>query len=117
MIPTIQAVTITVSNLGQSKIFYEQILGFEPDGYYEATRWQSYKSEGRAFLGLAEDPAYQKRESKDIINFEVDDLETLWKKAQKKCEVEFPLGKTPWGSFKFVIRDPDGHRLGFCQKG
>ncbi len=34
----IQAVTISVSDITQSKRFYEDILGFEPDSYYEPTR-------------------------------------------------------------------------------
>ncbi len=116
MKPTIQAVTITVSDLERSKHFYEEILGFEADEYYEPGRWQCYRSEGRAYLGIAEDIEYQRRDTKDIINFDVGDLEQLWKNVAQKCEVEFPLGKTPWGSYKFVIRDPDGHRLGFCQR-
>ncbi|MFN2236984.1 MAG: VOC family protein [Anaerolineales bacterium] len=116
MIPTIQAVTITVSNLERSKLFYEEILGFKPDEYYEPTRWQCYQSEGRAYLGIAEDTAYQRNDSKDIINFDVDDLELLWKKIQGKCLIESKLEVTPWGSEKFVIRDPDGYRLGFCQR-
>jgi hypothetical protein len=27
-----------------------------------------------------------------------------------------PLGMTPWGSYKFVVRDPDGHLLAFVQE-
>lgn len=116
MKPIIQAVTITVSNMKRSKFFYEEILGFEPDEYYEPTRWQCYKSEGRAYLGIAEDPEYRRAESKDIINFDVDDLEQLWESIRDKCVIESKLGTTPWGSYKFVIRDPDGYRLGFLQK-
>ena len=116
MIPIIQAVTITVSNLEKSRLFYEDILGFEPDEYYEPTRWQCYQSEGRAYLGIVEDTEYQRDDSKDIINFDVHDLELLWVKVENICVIESRLGKTPWGSYKFVIRDPDGYRLGFCQK-
>lgn len=116
MIPTIQAVTITVSNLERSRHFYEDILGFEPDTYYEPTRWQCYKSEGRAYLGITEDADYQRPDSQDIINFDVEDLEQLWQDIEGKCVIETPYGKTPWGSYKFVIRDPDGYKLGFCQK-
>ena len=114
MIPTMQAVTITVSNLERSRRFYEDVLGFEPDAFYE--RWQCYKSECRAYLGITEDAAYRRSDLKDIINFDVEDLEQLWKKIEGQCVIETPLGKTPWGSYKFVIRDPDGYRLGFCQK-
>jgi len=85
MIPAIQAVTITVSNLERSQRFYEDILDFEPDSYYEPTRWQCYKSEGRAYLGIAEDADLKRDESKDIINFDVDDLEQLWKKLRKNA--------------------------------
>ena len=116
MIPTIQAVTITVSNLERSKLFYEDVLGFEPDSYYEPTRWQCYKSEGRAYLGITENTEFNRSDSQDIINFDVDDLKQLWEKIQNKCVIESNLEKTPWGSNKFVIRDPDGYRLGFCQK-
>lgn len=116
MILTIQAVTITVSNLERSKQFFEDVLGFEPDSYYEPGRWQCYKSEGRAYLGITEVPEYQRDDSKDIINFDVDDIEELWKRIEHRCGIESRLEKTPWGSYKFVIRDPDGYRLGFCQK-
>ena len=116
MIPSIQAVTITVSNLERSKLFYEEVLDFEPDAYYEPTRWQCYKSEGRAYLGIAEDTEFKRNDSKDIINYDVDDLELLWIKIQGKCLIESELDMTSWGSYKFVIRDPDGYRLGFCQR-
>jgi predicted enzyme related to lactoylglutathione lyase len=116
MIPTMQAVTITVSNLERSKQFYEGVLGFEPDTYYEPTRWQCYESEGRAYFGITEDTEYRRVDSKDIINFDVENLEQLWRVVENRCVVETRLGKTPWGSYKFVIRDPDGYRLGFCQK-
>jgi predicted enzyme related to lactoylglutathione lyase len=116
MIPTIQAVTITVSDLVRSRHFYENVLGFEPDSYYEPTRWQSYKSKERAYFCITEDTAYRRVNSKDIINFDVDDIEQLWKKVGGQCLVESPLEMTSWGTYKFIIRDPDGYKLGFCQK-
>ena len=68
----IQAITITVSDLSRSKQFYEGTLGFEPDDYYEPTRWQSYHSAGRAFLGIAEVESLHAPNIGDIINFDVD---------------------------------------------
>lgn len=111
----IQAVTMTVSNLERSRQFYEEILGFEPDSYYEPTRWQCYHSEGRAYLGISEVSDYQKQESNDIINFDVENIEELWERIKERVDVETELGKTSWGSYKFVIRDPDGNRLGFAE--
>jgi len=97
----IQAVTITVSNLEKSKQFYEEILGFEP---------------GRAYLGICEVSNYQRKESNDIINFDVENIEQFWEKIKEHVDVETELGKTSWGAYKFVIRDPDGNRLGFAEK-
>ena len=112
----IQAVTITVSDMTQSKRFYEDVLGFEPDAYYEPTRWQCYHSKGRAYLGLAELPGYCPVESSSIINFDVENIEEYWAAIKDRVEVEAPLEETPWGSLKFVIRDPDGNRLGFAAR-
>jgi predicted enzyme related to lactoylglutathione lyase len=116
MIPTLQAVTITVSELDKAKQFYEDILGFEVDSYYEPTRWQSYKSEERAYFCIIEDTNFKKMDTTSITNFDVDDLDSLWLKVKDKCKVDMKLGKTAWGSSKFIILDPDGNRLGFCQK-
>ena len=95
MILTMQAVTITVSNLEKSKQFYEEILEFEPDSYYEPTRWQCYLSEGRAYLGISEIPDYRKNESNDIINFDVEDIEAFWDRIKDHVEVEAELERTP----------------------
>jgi predicted enzyme related to lactoylglutathione lyase len=116
MIPTLQAVTVCVSDLERSRQFYENVIGFEQDAYYEPTRWQSYLSEGRAYFCITEDRDFTRTETLDIINFDVDDLDALWAQVQGRCTIETPLATTPWGSRKFVIHDPDGYKLGFCQK-
>jgi uncharacterized glyoxalase superfamily protein PhnB len=33
------------------------------------------------------------------------------------AEVAETLAPTPWGTYKFVVRDPDGYRLGFVRAG
>jgi len=114
MIPTIQAVTVAVTNLARSKAFYEDVLGLEPDSYYEPTRWQSYASEGRAYFCITEETGLTRPVSKDIINFDVDDLDGLWARVKDACHVEMPLQTMPWGTRKFVLRDPDGLQLAFC---
>lgn len=116
MIPEIQAVSITVKNLKRSKYFYEDILGFEPDIYYEATGWQSYKSEGRAYFCIIEDEAFSRGFSKDIINFDIENIDQYWEEIKDKVEIESVLEKAPWGTYKFVIRDLDGYRIAFCKK-
>lgn len=109
----LQVVTISVSSLSRSKTFYEEMLGFEPDIFYEPTRWQSYKLAGKGGFGIAETPGLVRGRTADIINFVVDDVEALWHRVREQADVETALAKMPWGAYKFVIRDPDGFRLGF----
>ena len=106
----IQAVTICISNLEVSRRFYEEILGFEPDAAYE--RWQSYQSEGRAFLGIMEVPGFVRAPSQDIINIIVADVNGLWARIRDRVAVESPPTMMPWGTYKMVILDPDGYRIG-----
>jgi len=112
----IQGVTISVSDLARSKAFYEEVLGFVPDAYYEPTHWQSYQFEGRAYFAIIEVLGLQRQAFADIVNFDVEEIESLWDRVRDKADVEAELSETPWGSYRFIIRDPDGHRLGFVGK-
>ena len=111
----IQAVTISVANLARSKRSYEELLGFKPDTYYEPTRWQSYTCEGRSFFGIAEATNLRRAPSQDIVNFVVPDVHSLFEKVKDHVEVETSPEEMPWGTFKMIILDPDGYRLGFLQ--
>ncbi len=51
-----------------------------------------------------------------ISYFDIEKIEEFWEKIKEYVDVETELGKTSWGSYKFVIRDPDGNRLGFAEK-
>ena len=112
----VQGVTISVSDLARSKAFYEGVLGFVPDAYYAPTRWQPYTFEGRVYFAIIEVPDLQRRAWSDIVNFDVDEIESLWERVRDKVTVEAALSETPWGSYRFVIHDPDGWRLGFAGK-
>ena len=106
----VQGITKTVADLERSRQFYEDLLGFEPDAFYEPTRWQSYKMSGTTFFAVGEPPG-----STDETAFFVPDVEVLWERVKDKVEVVKPLAMMPWGSYKFVVRDPDGHLLAFVQ--
>ena len=112
----VQGVTVSVSDLSRSKAFYEGVLGFVPDAYYEPTRWQSYKFDGRAYLAIIEVAGFRRQAGGDMVNFDVEEIEALWDRVRNQVKVEAELSKTPWGSYKFVIKDPDGCRLGFVGK-
>ena len=106
----VQGITKTVADLERSRRFYEDVLGFEPDAFYEPTRWQSYKTSGATFFAVGEPPG-----STDETAFFVPDVEALWERVKDKVEGVEPLAMMPWGSYKFVVRDPDGHLLAFVQ--
>ena len=112
----VQGVTVSVSDLSRSKTFYEEVLGFIPDAYYEPTRWQPYKFDGRAYFAIIEVADLQRKAWADIVNFDVEEIEALWNRVRGRVEVEEELGETAWGSYRFVIVDPDGWRLGFAGK-
>ena len=112
----VQGVTVTVSDLSRSRAFYEQVLGFVPGAYYAPTRWQSYAFDGRAYFAIIEVADGRGHPKGNIVNFDVNEIQTLWDRVCDQVEVEAELSETPWGSYKFVIRDPDGCRLGFVGK-
>lgn len=49
------------------------------------------------------------------IAFFVSDVEAMWEQVRDRVEVIQPLERMPWGSYKFVVRDPDGHPLAFVK--
>ena len=112
----VQGVTVTVSNLSQAKEFYEKTLGFIADSYYEPTKWQSYKFDGRTYFSIIEVVGFRREAGADIVNFDVEEIEIFWDRVRDKVEVEAELSETPWGSYRFIIKDPDRHRLGFVGK-
>jgi predicted enzyme related to lactoylglutathione lyase len=111
----IQTVTITVSNLKRSKDFYEGLLGFIPGTYYGPTKWQSYNFNNQLF-GIREKQGFSRIDSYDITNFELDNVKELWAKVQTKTKVVEKLARTPWGSYRFVIEDPDRYQLAFVAR-
>ncbi len=106
-----QYVTIAVSNLEKSRHFYSSILGFNESHVSE--NWIGYQLEHHAGFGIIEDMALAPRTSVDIINFTISDFETRWLKIKDQVHVENPPETMPWGTHKFVIRDPDNMRIAF----
>ena len=105
-------ITQVVVCLEKSKQFYEDVLGFEPDAFYEPTKWQSYKCQNGVFFAVGEEPG-----STNEVSFAVSNVEVLWERVKDMVDVVNPLERTPWGTYRFTIRDPDGRLLAFGQKG
>jgi catechol 2,3-dioxygenase-like lactoylglutathione lyase family enzyme len=110
----IQGITIEVSNLAVSKDFYENVLGFAPGEYYAPTKWQPYDF-GEQYFAIREVDDKKPHDDYDITNFELDDVEGVWARVKDSADVAEPLAETPYGTYKFVVKDPDGYRLGFVQ--
>jgi catechol 2,3-dioxygenase-like lactoylglutathione lyase family enzyme len=108
----IQGMTIEVSNLTTSRTFYENVLGFNPGEYYEPTKWLPYSFDS-GYFAIREADNTKHRDNFDITNFVIEDVDGLWEKVKHSAEVVEPLGTTPYGTYKFVVKDPDGYRLGF----
>jgi hypothetical protein len=111
--PVMQTVTVSVYALERKIWFYDSVLGFEQDGYYDQTRWKSYHTEERASFAIIEDPDRGPKVSSDIINFDVNGLEGVWHSTRRKADVGLPLQETPRGSLKSTVRGPDGSGVGF----
>ena len=110
----IQGITVEVSDLSVSKDFYENVLGFQPGEYYEPTKWQPYTFADQYFA-IREIESKTPRDDLDITNFELNDVEEMWARVKGSAEVAEPLSPTPYGTYKFVVKDPDGYRLGFVR--
>ena len=110
----IQGITIEVSDLAVSKDFYENVLGFQPGEYYAPTKWQPYTF-GEQYFAIREVENKKPHDDHDITNFELDEVEGLWARVKDSAEVAEPLATTPYGTYKFVVKDPDGYRVGFVR--
>lgn len=90
------------------------MLGFQPGEYYEPTKWQPYTFADQYFA-IREVEAEKPHDDFDITNFELDDVEELWARVKDSAEIAEPLAPTPWCTYKFVVKDLDGSRLGFVR--
>lgn len=107
----LNGITHLVKDLEKARQFYEGLLGFQPGPCYEPTRWQSYQTPNGAYFAVGEAPG-----SFESVAFGVDDVEAIWERVKDCDQVVKPLNRTPWGTYGFVIRDPDGHLITFMQK-
>jgi len=107
-------VRINVSDFQKALAWYQDVLGFEPDGTAwppEKPTYIGFQSMQGAGFSIMED----KTGGCGRLNFSVEDVDALWAQLKDKAKVVEELFNTPWGSRKFTIGDPDGNELGFVQ--
>lgn len=108
-------VTLSVNRLAEAERFYVDVLGFHVTRRYEATRWISLSVDeiGGGFGLIESDSGRPPPDS--TVDFFVTGLDGYWQGIKEKVEILSPPIRTPWGSYKAVIRDPFGNRLGFVE--
>lgn len=107
-------VRVNVRDLDRAIAWYTQALGFEVKAHWppENPTYVEFECEqGAAFSIMCVEQA----PASGRVNFSTGDVDGLWQQLQNSVEVIEPLFKTPYGSRKFTIRDPDGNELGFVQ--
>ncbi|WDV48058.1 VOC family protein [Clostridiaceae bacterium M8S5] len=108
-------VRANVSDLQRAIEWYENILGFENNGVDINEKWQyvDFKCDSGAVFALS---VSDKIPSRGRFNFDIDDIDALWKQLKDKVNIIEPLQTMPYGTRKFTISDPDGNELGFVQQ-
>ena len=107
-------VRANVHDLDKAVEWYESVLGFECDckDIHEQGGYAHFVSDGGAVFALATD---ENVPSHGRFNFDVDDVDALWKRLKGKAEIVNPV-EIAHGTRYFSIKDLDGNVLGFCQR-
>lgn len=110
-------VSLPVSDLQAAIDFYTGTLGFSVTREFPATTWVSLDidEEAGGGLGLIETPVEVPDEAAVRLDLFVRDLDAFWHRIKDRVRAEHAPQRMPWGSYKAVIRDPFGNRLGLVQ--
>ncbi len=112
-VESISAVTLAVTDMAQSVVFYRDYVGLELLYGGEAASFTSFRVAG-SYINLMlreEQPAWWGR-----LIFHVDDVDAHYRRL-----TGFGLAPSsapadaPWGERYFHIDDPDGHELSFAK--
>jgi catechol 2,3-dioxygenase-like lactoylglutathione lyase family enzyme len=111
-LPTLQNITVIVTDLAAAKDFYAGKLGLrvltEFPGDYCSIELGSGVQLGLHIVHPEHDHAVEIRGI--YLSLQVDDI-NLWHKRLTEAGVEFsrPPTQTPWGTVEAYVADPDGH--------
>lgn len=116
-----QSSVFFVSNVEESKTFYNKILGQEIE--MDFGRCVGFKggfsvwnrSYAHNMMGLIEEE-HNTNNKDDELYFEIDDLDALFERLQKeKIDFVHKIIEQPWGQRCFRIYDPDEHIVEFAE--
>jgi len=106
------AFTVTpVSDLKQSRAFYEGVLGLQPTTDFEEGGWIEYEIGSGAFAIAKADEKWKPSAFGTAVAFEVDDLErTVARLEDSGATFDMAVTDTPVCRLAVVL-DPDGTRV------
>jgi len=109
LIKTVWSITLSVSNLERSKIFYEKILGLNKK--YEYSSYIGFEC-GGVEIGLRPKASVEIGKDAASIEFLVDNVDEEYRKLTSKG-VKFinEPHDEPWGGRQASFHDPDGNLL------
>ena len=100
---------IPSSDIEKSKLFYRDFLGLELALDMGWVLTFVSKSNPAVQLTILEKDTDQIIESGISITIEVDDIESIYKKAiSSEFEISYPITNESWGVRRFFVKDPNG---------
>jgi catechol 2,3-dioxygenase-like lactoylglutathione lyase family enzyme len=109
---------LPVDDLGASRAFYADFLGFDvamdEEGF---TMFRSPSNPtAQITIATAHGPALDRGVREAKISVEVDDVDSAHADAVARgLDVVYPLTDEPWGIRRFFVRDPDGNVINVAQ--
>ena len=108
----LEHVRANVADLRRAVRWYEEMLGFEVDSYWppDNPNYAHFKAVGGATFAVMEAPGRGAR-----FNFTVGPGCVVGPLEERRDRRR--TDRTPYGTRKFTIADPDGNELGFVRDG
>jgi uncharacterized glyoxalase superfamily protein PhnB len=111
----INAVTLSVADMGRSFEFYSK-LGFEVEYGGPEAAFTSFRIGGQ-FLNLDSVAGYEPGANWGRVIFHVSDVDAVYRRAvESGLRPSMAPSDAPWGERYFHILDPDGHELSFAKR-
>lgn len=99
---------IPSSDIEKSKLFYRDFLGLELAMDMGWVLTFVSKSNPAVQITILEKDTPQEVETEFFITIEVDDIESIYKKAiSSDFEITYPITNEPWGVRRFFVKDPN----------